>query len=65
MDPNAIVNAALLALKAVLAVISEVKGQSGMTDDQILAHAQAVAAGNDDLYAKLKAALVVSVPPTL
>lgn len=57
MDPNAIVSAALLALKAVLGVIAEVKGQSGLTDDQILAQAQTLAGDNDQLYATLTAAL--------
>ncbi len=57
MDPVTITNLALLALKAVLELVAEAKAQSGLTDDAILAQAQQVAAGNDDLYAAMVAAL--------
>lgn len=57
MDPTAAVNLALIALQAVLQLVAEIKSQSGMTDDQILASAQQVAQGNDASYAALKAAL--------
>ena len=57
MDPTAAVNLALVALQAVLRLIAEIKGQSGLTDDQILAQAQQVSAGNDAAYAALKSAL--------
>jgi hypothetical protein len=61
MDPTAIVNLALLALQGVLALVNEIKGQSGLTDDQILAQAQVVTAGNDTAYQTLVAALQGSV----
>lgn len=57
MDPTAAVNLALVALQAVLRLIAEIKGQSGLTDDQILAQAQQISAGNDAAYAALKSAL--------
>ena len=57
MDPTAAVNLALAALQAVLGLIAELKGQGGLTDDQILAQAQTLTAGNDTAYAQLKAAL--------
>jgi len=44
-------------LNQVLGFIATVKGQAGLTDDQILAEAQKVTAGNDADYAALKAAL--------
>ena len=63
MDPTAIVNLALLALQAVLNMISEIKGQSGLSDDQIMAQAQALAGANDTLYQTLMAALKTTPPP--
>jgi hypothetical protein len=57
MNPTVAVNLALTALQAVLQLIAEIKGQTGMTDDEILAQAQTVAQGNDAAYAALKAAL--------
>jgi len=57
MTPAALVNLALTLLNQLLAFIASIKGQSGLTDDQILAEAQKVAAGNDAAYAALKAAL--------
>lgn len=57
MDPTVAVNLALVALQAVLRLIAEIKGQSGLTDDQILAQAQQISAGNDAAYAALKSAL--------
>lgn len=35
------INAAVIALDAILNIINEIRGQSGMTDDQILAAAAA------------------------
>lgn len=61
MDPQVIVNAALLALQGILAVISEIKAQNGLSDDDILTAAKTASAGNDVLYASLVAALT---PPT-
>jgi hypothetical protein len=66
MDPTLIVNLGLTLLSQVLAFITSIKGQSGLTDDQILAQAQTVTAGNDAAYTQLKAALVAAgaVAPT-
>lgn len=63
MDPTAIVNLALLALQGVLALIAEVKAQSGLSDDQILAAAKTASAGNDTLYAAMVAALTPPAVP--
>ena len=63
MDATAIVNLAMLALQAVLNVIAEIRGQAGLTDDQIMAAAQTAAKGNDALYQQLIAALGIPPPP--
>ncbi len=57
MDPTAAVNLALVGLNAILQLISNIKSQGGLTDDQITAQAQTVTAGNDTAYAQLVAAL--------
>lgn len=57
MDPNALVQLALLALNAILNVIGNIKAQSGMADDAILAQAQALVGANENLYAALEASL--------
>lgn len=57
----AILVIALTALNGILNLIHEVRSQSGMTDDQILAQAQTITGANDKLYATLKAAL--TTPP--
>lgn len=62
MTPTALVNLALTLLNQLLAFIANIKGQSGLTDDQILAEAQKVSAGNDAAYAALKAALTPAAP---
>jgi hypothetical protein len=46
MDPVAILNLALIALDGVLSIIARLKGQGGLTDDQILAAAQAQTGAN-------------------
>lgn len=56
-EATAAINLALVALQAVLQLVAQIKSQSGMTDDQILASAQSVAQGNDSAYTALKAAL--------
>ena len=63
LNPTTIVNAALLILNQILAFIAEIKGQSGLTDDQILAEAEKISAGNDAAFAALKAALTPVVIP--
>jgi len=57
MDPTAAVNLGLMALQAILNLIGQLKAQHGLTDDQILAQAKQVTAGNDEAYAKMVAAL--------
>lgn len=64
MDPQAIVNLALIALQGVLALIAEIKSQGGLSDDQILAAAKTASAGNDTLYASLIAALGLPAAPS-
>lgn len=64
MNPQEIMNLALIALNGVLSLISKIRGQGGLTDDQILAQANTVAAGNDEAYAAIVKALDISVPPT-
>lgn len=63
MDATAITNLALMALQAVLNVIAEIRSTSGLTDDAILAQAQALDGANDTLYSTLQAALKGSTPP--
>lgn len=41
MDPNLIVSAALTAADQIITLIKHVKGQSGLTTDQIAAQAEA------------------------
>ena len=57
MDPNALVNLALVALNGILALIGEIRGQGGVTDDQIAAQVQQITQGNDTAYAAIMAAL--------
>jgi hypothetical protein len=52
-----IINEALTALNAILAVINGIHSQGGMTADQILASAQAMQQANNTLYATLIASL--------
>jgi hypothetical protein len=57
MNEQAIVNAALLALQGILSVIGEIRGQGGVTDDQIAAQVQTLTQGNDQAYAAMMAVL--------
>jgi len=57
MDPNLLVQLALAALNAVLNVISQIKSQGGLTDDQIAANVQTVTQGNDAAYNSIMAAI--------
>lgn len=57
MDPNALVNLALVALNGILALIGEIRGQGGVTDDQIAAQVQQITQGNDAAYAAIMNAL--------
>ena len=64
MDPVATVNAAVLALDAILNIIGQIKGQSGMTDDQIIAAAQSQTLANSAQIAQILASLPPSTPPS-
>ncbi len=57
MNPAGVVNLILVLLNQGLALLAEIKGQGGLTDDQILAQAQTLTAGNDTAYQNLVAAL--------
>jgi hypothetical protein len=57
MDPITTINAAILALDAILNIINQIRGQSGLTDDQILAAAASQATTNTDQIKKLLAGL--------
>ena len=57
MNPTLFINIALGILNQVLGFIAQIKGQSGLTDDAILAEAQKVTAGNDAAYQALVTAL--------
>jgi hypothetical protein len=59
VDPVTIANEALIALDALLNVINTIRGQGGMTDDQILAAADAQTLANAD---QIKA-LLAGLPP--
>jgi len=60
VDPIAALNAAVAALDAILNIINQIKGQSGLTDDAILAAAQAETVTNQAQIAQLLA----SLPPS-
>lgn len=57
MDPNAIVNLALIALNGILQLIGSIRGQGGVTDDALAAQVQTITQGNDAAYASIMAAL--------
>ena len=58
---NTSISLALIGLKAILSLIAEIKGQNGLTDDEILTQAENVTAGNAQELAKLKSALTAAV----
>ena len=60
MNPIQITNLALLILQQVLGLINEIKGQGGLTDDQIAAQVQTITASNDQLYTQMIAALNIT-----
>ena len=55
MDPITILNLSLAALNGVLKLISTIKSQSGLTDDQILVAAQTQLGANADQLKQLLA----------
>ena len=57
MDPLTIVNSAIAALDGILSIINSIRGQAGMTDDQILAAAEAQTVANSDQIKQLLANL--------
>jgi hypothetical protein len=59
MDPITIANEALAALDGILNIINAIRGQSGASDDAILAAADAQTLQNAD---QIKA-LLASLPP--
>ena len=63
MGTEAIVALILQAINAVLAEITAIRGQSGITDDQLATQTQALLATNDQLYAALKSALALPHVP--
>jgi hypothetical protein len=62
MDPNAIVNLALVALNGILQLISNIRGQGGVTDDAIAAQVQTITQGNDTAYNAIMTALTTTTP---
>lgn len=57
MDPTAAISLGLQALQAVLGLIADIKAQHNLSDDQILAQAKTLTAGNTAAYNALVAAL--------
>ena len=65
MGTQAIINAALAALNAVLGIISEIRGQSGENDAAILAAAQSQVNANDQFIDTVTTALAKPVAPAV
>jgi hypothetical protein len=59
MDPIAILNAAIAGVDGLLSIINAIRGQNGVSDDAILAAAQAETVTNS---AQIQA-LLASLPP--
>jgi hypothetical protein len=57
MDPTQVVNLALVILNAGLNLLAHIRSQGGLTDDQILAQAQATTGENSSLIQKYLASL--------
>lgn len=63
MGTAVIVNLILQAMQAVLAEIAAIRGQAGITDEQLATQTQALLATNDQLYTAFKALLAApSIP---
>lgn len=60
---NLIISLALSGLNSILTLVGEIKSQGGLTDDQILAHAESVTEKNSQLYLTLLAALANAPAP--
>ena len=63
MGTTAIVGLILQVINAVLAEVAAIRGQSGVTDDQLAAQTQTLLNANDQLYAALKGVLSLPVTP--
>lgn len=59
MDPITILNAAVAGVDGLLSIINAIRGQNGVSDDQILAAAQAETVTNQAQIATL----LVALPP--
>ena len=59
MDPISILNAAVAGIDAILNIVNTIRGQGGVSDDAILAAAQAETVTNS---AQIQA-LLASLPP--
>lgn len=59
MDPVSTINEALAALDAILNIVNAIRGQSGMTDDAIMAAAQSQTLTNSTQIQ----ALLAGLPP--
>jgi hypothetical protein len=63
MDPVTIANEALIALDGLLNIINAIRGQGGMTDDAIVAAADAQTLDNANQIKVLLASLPPITPP--
>lgn len=63
MDYSVLIPLALQGVTAALNLVAELKAQSGQTDDEILAAAQATLGANDQTYAAIKAHLATLPKP--
>ena len=57
MNPMEIANDAIIAFEAALSIINKIRGAGGLTDDQLLAAAEAQCGANSAAYAALVAHL--------
>lgn len=64
VDPLTIVNEALAALDGLLNIISAIRGQSGLSDDAIMAAADAQTLTNAEQIKALLASLPPTTPPS-
>ena len=64
MDPITTINAAIAALDAILNIINQIRGQSGLSDDAIAAAASAQVTTNTAQIQALLASLPPVAPPT-
>ena len=62
MNPVTIVQASFHALDGILKIISEIRAQGGMTDDEIMAHAQASGPANAALIKQYMDGLPPAAP---